>query len=74
MAQVTDSASVKIAPGTPEGTSVSLRGGPQAIGHTDGSLSVVVHIQQHPKFRLSREMDLVYDARISLIDALIGFT
>ena len=65
---------VNVKPGTPSGTSISLRDGPQAIGHTDGAVNVQVHVQPHPKFKLLANMDLLYETKITLIDALIGFT
>lgn len=65
---------VNVKPGTPSGTSINLRDGPQAIGHTDGAVNVQVHVQPHPKFKLLANMDLLYETKITLIDALIGFT
>lgn len=74
VATVTDVVNVTIPAGTPHGTKIRLRGGPQAIRHTDGTLTAVVTVLPHSKFKLLPDMHLMYTTDISLIDALIGFT
>ncbi len=58
---------------THAGQRLRYEDGGQAMGHSDGAVIFVVKAQPHPKFKKGPGADLVYDARVQLVDALVGF-
>ncbi|CAM9606159.1 unnamed protein product [Chrysoparadoxa australica] len=64
---------VDIPVGCPDKYTVKLNGGNDHPFRPAGFIRVTVFRKPHPKFMVEGEADLVYRAKISLVDALVGF-
>merc|ERR1712216_679965 len=65
---------VQVPAGAPPGHKITLPGdGNQARGYQNGDLVFIVALVPHPRFQVQGD-DLVYNAQISLVEALIGFS
>jgi DnaJ-class molecular chaperone len=68
---------VNVPPGIPNGYKVSIPGRGNIIpnsGGRRGTLHLEISIEEHPQFRREGDADLVVKHRVSLKDALCGFT
>ena len=54
------------------GQRVRFIDGGQALNHKDGEVIFEVHALEHSKFKL-QGANLIYNARVALVDALVGF-
>ena len=54
------------------GQKVRYTDGSQAMNHEDGAVVFDVVAVDHPKFKI-QDTNLIYDAKVDLVDALIGF-
>ena len=68
---------INIPPGIPNGHKVGIPGRGNVIpnsGGRRGTLNLEISIEEHPQFRREGDADLVVEHRVSLKDALCGFT
>jgi DnaJ-class molecular chaperone len=68
---------INVPPGIPDGYTVGIPGKGNVVPHTGGrrgTLRIELSIQEHPRFRREGDADLVVEHRVSLKDALCGFT
>lgn len=76
-AQHSETILINIPPGIPSGHKVNIPGKGNVIpnsGGRRGTLHVEISIEEHPKFRREGDADLIVEHRVSLKDALCGFT
>lgn len=66
---------VELDPGILPGKRITFKGeGNQAVNSTDGDVVFQIRVLDHPRFRIrGARGDLEYSAKISLVDALVGF-
>jgi DnaJ-class molecular chaperone len=72
-----DTIMINIPPGIPNGHKVGIPGRGNVIpnsGGRRGTLNLEISIEEHPQFRREGDADLVVEHRVSLKDALCGFT
>ena len=68
---------INVPPGIPDGYTVGIPGKGNVVPHSGGrrgTLRIELSIQEHPRFRREGDTDLVVEHRVSLKDALCGFT
>ena len=68
---------INIPPGIPNGHTVGIPGKGNIVpnsGGRRGTLHLEISIEEHPQFRREGDADLVVEQRVSLKDALCGFT
>ena len=68
---------INVPPGIPDGYTVGIPGKGNVVPHSGGrrgTLRIELSIQEHPRFRREGDADLVVEHRVSLKDALCGFT
>lgn len=68
---------INVPPGITNGHKISIPGRGNTIPHSGGrrgTLHMEISIQDHPQFRRDGDADLVVEHRVSLKDALCGFT
>ena len=76
-AMQSETIAINVPPAMPNGYNVSIPGKGNVIpnsGGRRGTLHLEISIEEHPKFRREGDADLVVDHRVSLKDALCGFT
>ena len=54
------------------GQQIRFADGGQALNHVDGEVIFEVHAMNHARFKFEGS-NLIYDARVALVDALVGF-
>jgi DnaJ-class molecular chaperone len=57
---------------THDGQKFRFTDGSQAMNYQDGEVIFEVVAEEHPKFKI-QDYNLIYDAKVELVDALIGF-
>ena len=68
---------INVPPGIPDGYTVGVPGKGNVVPHSGGrrgTLRIELSIEEHPRFRREGDADLVVEHRVSLKDALCGFT
>ena len=68
---------INVPPGIPNGHTVGIPGKGNIVpnsGGRRGTLHLEISIEEHPQFRREGDADLVVEQRVSLKDALCGFT
>jgi DnaJ-class molecular chaperone len=71
----TETVLINIPPGVPNGHTVRIPGkGNVVSGGRRGALTIEINIADHPVFRREGDSDLLVDHRVSLKEALCGFT
>ena len=68
---------INVPPGIPNGCTIGIPGKGNVIpnsGGRRGTLHLEISIEEHPQFRREGDADLVVEHRVSLKDALCGFT
>ena len=76
-AMQSDTILINIPPGIPNGHKFSIPGRGNIIPNSGGRRGVLhleISIEEHPQFRREGEADLIVEHRVSLKDALCGFT
>ena len=58
---------------THDGQTIRFLDGGQAMDHVDGQVLFEVHAKEHSRFKIAQKYNLIYDARVDLVDALVGF-
>jgi len=73
----TETVLISIPPGVANGHTVSIPGKGNGIPHTNGRrgmLTIQINVADHPVFRREGDTDLLVEQRVSLKEALCGFT
>jgi DnaJ-class molecular chaperone len=68
---------INVPPGIPDGYTVGIPGKGNVVPHSGGrrgTLRIELSIEEHPRFQREGDADLVVEHRVSLKDALCGFT
>ena len=73
----TETVLINILPGVVNGHTIRISGKGNVIPHTDGrrgTLTIQISVAEHPVFRREGDADLLVEQRVSLKEALCGFT
>ena len=73
----TETVLINIPPGVANGHTIRIPGKGNAIPHVGGrrgTLTIQINVTEHPVFRREGDTDLLVDHRVSLKEALCGFT